>query len=57
MLNKVNGQDGHLCTVMIYMASFLLAQCKGNHPSHHFFNPHLSCLVIVDKVNGQNGHL
>ena len=30
---------------------------KGNHPSHHFFNPHLSCLVMVDNVNGQNGHL
>ena len=30
---------------------------KGNHPIHHFFNPHLSCLVMVDNVNEQNGHL
>ena len=30
---------------------------KGNHPSHRFFNPHLSFLVMVDNVNVQNAHL
>ena len=34
---------------------YLLLQ--GNHPSHRFFNPHFSFLVMVDNVNGQNGHL
>ena len=30
---------------------------KGNHPCHHFFIPHCSCLVMVVNVNRQNGHL
>ena len=30
---------------------------KGNHPCLRFYNPHCSCLVMVDNVNGQNGHL
>ena len=30
---------------------------KGYHPCHHFFIPHCSCLVMLDNVNGQNGHL
>ena len=30
---------------------------KGSYSCHYFFIPHYFCLVMLENVNGQNGHL
>ena len=55
----INGQNGHLLTFMIHMASFCLGldTCWQKYSLVlTYFCSLNSCLVTINTINGQNGH-